>query len=89
MQYTSTGYNTNADNPNSNKYYSVWWSQVTNRTGFSNATAEPHLEAIVIDGLSMKVYQDGELKGSATLPCLVTDCTGDTLELGREGDGIA
>ena len=64
----------------------VWW-QVTNRTGFSNATDEPHLEAIVIDGLSMKVYQDGELKGSATLPCLVTDCTGDTLELGREGDG--
>ena len=65
-----------------------WW-QVTNCTGFSNATDEPHLEAIVIDGLSMKVYQDGELKGSATLPCLVTDCTGDTLELGREGDRIA
>ena len=47
---------------------------------------KPHLETIVIDGVSMKVYQDGQLKGNATLPRLVTDCTGDVLELGREGN---
>ena len=39
----------------------------------------------MINGLSMKVYQDGELIGNAALPRLVTDCTGDGLELGQEG----
>ena len=40
----------------------------------------------MIDGLSMEVYQDGVLIGKAMLPRLVTDCTGDELELGQKGD---
>ena len=58
--------------------------QVSNES-FSNRTSDPHLETIVVEGLRMRMYQDGELKGNATLPGLVTDCTGYTLELGREG----
>jgi hypothetical protein len=50
--------------------------------GSSNTT---HLESIVIDGLSMRIYQDGKPKGNATLPRLVTDCDSDVLELGQEG----
>jgi hypothetical protein len=53
-----------------------------NETGFTNTT---HLESIVIDGLSMRIYQDGKFKGNATLPRLVTDCDSDVLELGQEG----
>ena len=39
----------------------------------------------MIDGLSMRIYQDGKPKGNATLPRLVTDCDSDVLELGQEG----
>ena len=44
-----------------------------------------HLENYVVSGTLLVVYQDGVERGRATLPRPVTDCDGNTVELGDLG----